>query len=426
MNIVSTRRRCVLSVVLCAVSLVATAQGGWQANPEVVRRTAQQQPKFNYEETRVGSYRLPDPLAGRGGTVRSRNDWPARRAEIVELFREHVYGRSPGRPERLRFDVVEENARALSGAATLKRIGVISTQDDRDHRFELTLFLPNARRDPAPVFLLLNNRPASNTDPTRQEKSGFWPVEDLIARGYGIAALQVSELAADDKDRFRDGVIRLFEGTASGPRARDAWGALAAWAWGASRAMDYFATDARVDAAHVAVVGHSRGGKAALWAGAEDERFAMVVSNESGEGGAALSRREFGETVARITETFPHWFAQNYASYAGRVAALPVDQHMLVALSAPRAIYVASADEDLWSDPRGEFLAQVHASPVFALWGDPPIRIDQMPPLDQPLIVGRRGYHVRRGTHNLLPYDWARFADLADTVWHKQGTGLQP
>ena len=419
MSIFSTRDRWVLAAVLLAAPLAVIAQGGWQANAEVVRRTAQQQPKFNYEETRVGSYTLPDPLAGRAGTVRSRNDWTARRAEILELFREHVYGRSPGRPERLRFDVVEENARALSGAATLKRIGVISTQDDRDYRFELTLFLPNARRDPAPVFLLLNNRPASNTDPTRQEKSGFWPVEDLIARGYGIAALQVSELAPDDKDRFRDGVIRLFEGTASGPRARNGWGALAAWAWGASRAMDYFATDARVDAAHVAVVGHSRGGKAALWAGAEDERFAMVVSNESGEGGAALSRREFGETVARITETFPHWFAQNYASYAGRVEALPVDQHMLVALAAPRAIYVASADEDLWSDPRGEFLAQVHASPVFALWGDPPIRTDQMPPLDHPLIVGRRAYHVRRGTHNLLPYDWARFADLADTVWHK-------
>jgi hypothetical protein len=419
MSIFSTRDRWVLAAVLLAAPLAVIAQGGWQANAEVVRRTAQQQPKFNYEETRVGSYTLPDPLAGRAGTVRSRNDWTPRRAEILELFREHVYGRSPGRPERLRFDVVEENARALSGAATLKRIGVISTQDDRDYRFELTLFLPNARRDPAPVFLLLNNRPASNTDPTRQEKSGFWPVEDLIARGYGIAALQVSELAPDDKDRFRDGVIRLFEGTASGPRARNGWGALAAWAWGASRAMDYFATDARVDAAHVAVVGHSRGGKAALWAGAEDERFAMVVSNESGEGGAALSRREFGETVARITETFPHWFAQNYASYAGRVEALPVDQHMLVALAAPRAIYVASADEDLWSDPRGEFLAQVHASPVFALWGDPPIRTDQMPPLDHPLIVGRRAYHVRRGTHNLLPYDWARFADLADTVWHK-------
>jgi pimeloyl-ACP methyl ester carboxylesterase len=183
--------------------------------------------------------------------------------------------------------------------------------------------------------------------------------------------------------------------------------------------MDYFATDARIDPARVAVVGHSRGGKAALWAGAEDERFSMVVSNESGEGGAALSRRQFGETLARITEVFPHWFVPKYASYANRVEALPVDQHMLLALAAPRAIYVASADEDLWSDPRGEFLSQVQASPVFALWGEPIIRADQMPALDQPLVAGRRGYHVRRGGHNLLPFDWARFADFADKVWRR-------
>ena len=413
------RRYWAAALALAGCPLVPGAQGGWQANDEVVRRTAQQQPKFNYEEARVGNYALPNPLAGRAGVVRTPADWPARRAEILESFREHVYGRSPGSPERLRFDVVEENRQALSGAATMKQVAVISTQNDRDHRFVLTLFLPNKGGGPSPVFLLLNNRPASNTDPTRQVKSGFWPVEDMIARGFGIAALQVADLAPDDRDRFRDGVIRLFETTASGPRPSSAWGALAAWAWGASRAMDYFATEPRIDAAHVAVVGHSRGGKAALWAGAEDERFALVVSNDSGEGGAALSRRNYGETLARITEAFPHWFARNYSSFANRIDALPVDQHMLVALAAPRAIYVASADEDLWADPRGEFLAQVHASPVFALWGDPPIREDQMPPLDQPLVVGRRAYHVRRGSHNLLPFDWTRFAEFARTVWQK-------
>jgi hypothetical protein len=408
-----------IAILTAIAGTIAFAQGGrWQANPEVVRRTTEQQPKFNYEESRVGSYTLPDPLVTSGGPVRSRDAWPPRRREILELFREHVYGRSPGPPERIRFDTIEEDLHALAGAATLRRIAIISSHDDREHRFELTLFLPNNRR-PAPVFLLLNNRPASNTDPTRREKSGFWPAEELIARGYGIAALQVGELAPDDKDRFRDGVIRFFEGTASGPRPRNAWGALAAWGWGASRAMDYFATEPRIDTAHVAVVGHSRGGKAALWAGAEDERFALIVSNESGEGGAALSRRVYGETLARITESFPHWFAQNYASYAGRVADLPVDQHMLISLIAPRAVYVASADEDLWSDPRGEFLALAAASPVFALWGDPAIRPDQMPPLEHPLVAGRRAYHVRRGTHNLLPYDWARFADFADARWRK-------
>ena len=165
----------------------------------------------------------------------------------------------------------------------------------------------------------------------------------------------------------------MFEGRATRGR-RHAWGALAAWGWGASRAMDYFETDARVDAARVALVGHSRGGKAALWAGAEDERFALVVSNESGEGGAALSAAEFRRDVARINDAFPHWFAGTYKALNGRAAdALPVDQHMLLALIAPRALYVASADEDLWSDPRGEFLSLAAASPAFALWGDPPI-----------------------------------------------------
>ena len=387
---------------------------GWRANPEIVQQTSARQPGFNYDEARVSAYTLPDPLAGRTGTVQSVDAWRTRRTEILELFREHVYGRSPGTPAKLRFDVVEDNPRALDGAAALRRIAVISEQSGREHRFELIVFLPNARAGPAPVFLLLNNRPPTNTDPTRKEKSGFWPVEEIIARGFGIAALQVSDLAPDDHDRFLDGAIKLFDGNARGTRAANAWGALAAWAWGAARAMDYFETEPRVDARRVALVGHSRGGKAALWAGAEDERFALVISNESGEGGAALSRRPFGETVTRITQSFPHWFAGNYKSFGGREDALPIDQHMLLALVAPRALYVASADADLWSDPRGEFLSLVHASPVYALWGERPLRADEMPPLDRPLVVGSRGYHVRTGVHNLTPFDWRCFAEFAD------------
>jgi hypothetical protein len=397
----------------------APASGqGWQANPELVKQLSAKQPAINYDEAKVGRYELPDPLrTASGSIVRSVSEWPARRREIHELFREHVYGRSPGAPERLRFDVIEENASTMDGAATLKRIAAVSTQGGREHRFELTLFLPNAVKGGAPLFLLLNNRPATNTDPARREKSGFWPAEQVIARGFGIAALQVGELAPDDKGRFRDGVIELFEGTVEGPRPANAWGALAAWAWGASRAMDYFVSDPRIDAKRVAVVGHSRGGKAALWAGAEDERFAMVVSNESGEGGAALSRRNYGETLARITEVFPHWFARNYTGFAGRETALPIDQHMLLALIAPRMLYVGSADQDLWADPRGEFESLAASSPVFALWGDPPIAAAAMPPLEKPLISGRRGYHVRQGTHNLTPYDWERFVDFAGSRW---------
>ena len=413
--------RTLTTVIACLTAVgLAARQDGWQARADLVQQlTAKAQPGINYDEVRVGSYSVPDVLKTKSGNVvRSTSAWRARRAEILELFRENVYGRSPGKPERLRFDVLEHKTEVMNGSATLKRIAIVSSQSGREHRFELTLFLPSARKGGVPVFLLLNNRPAANTDPTRKEKSGFWPAERLIERGYGIAALQVGDLAPDDKAHFRDGVIKVFEGTAEGERPANAWAALAAWAWGASRAMDYLVTDPAVDKSKVVVVGHSRGGKAALWAGAEDERFAMVVSNESGEGGAALSRRNYGETVARITETFPHWFARNYTGFAGHEASLPVDQHMLLSLIAPRLLYVASADEDLWSDPRGEFTSLALSSPVFSLWGDPPIAVSAMPALQTPLSIGRRGYHIRLGSHNLTPYDWERFVDFAESLWN--------
>jgi hypothetical protein len=401
---------------LLSLPVAVLAQGsGWRADPDLVARLSARRADVNYDEARVGSYTLPDVLAGSNGRVTTPAQWASRRDEILGLFRDTVYGRSPGRPEHLDFSLIEDDPKAMDGAATLRRIAIASRQGPRSHRFELTLFLPN-RPGRAPVFLFINNRPASLTDPTRTEKSGFWPAEQVIARGYGIAAFQYGDLAPDDKDRFRTGVMTLFDGTADGQPAYT-WGALAAWGWGASRAMDYFLTDAKVDAARVALVGHSRGGKAALWAGAEDPRFAMVVSNESGEGGAALSRRNYGETIERINTQFPHWFTANYKNFNGRADKLPVDQHMLLTLVAPRALYVASAGDDLWADPRGEFLSLAASSPVFALWGDPPIGPDAMPPIDTPLVRGRRGYHVRTGEHDLTLYDWDRFVDFADRTW---------
>src|SRR5690606_30080511 len=200
-------------------------------------------------------------------------------------------------------------------------------------------------------------------------------------------------------------------------RPDDACAALAAWGWGASRCMDYFETDGDVEAKQVAVLGHSRGGKAALWTGAEDERFALVISNNSGCGGAALSRRRFGETVERINANFPHWFCDAFKSYDDREDDLPFDQHMLVALIAPRAVCIASADEDLWADPRGEFLSLAHASPVYSLWDHQAVAADAMPALDHPLVAGPRAYHIRSGGHNLTPQDWGWYMDFADRLW---------
>jgi hypothetical protein len=413
---------CLALLTSVATVAVASAQRGWTANPEVVRKTssASGQAEFNYEESRVGTMQLPDPLRTGGSHVATVAEWRERRGVILDLFREHVYGRRPGAPDLLRFEVVEQDPAAMGGAATLKRVAVISEHQRRQHRFELVLLLPNAGTGAVPAFLLLNNRAVSNTDPTRTERSPFWPAEEMIARGYGIAALQVGDLAPDNSKEFTSGVIQLFEGKSSESRASNAWGALAAWSWGASRALDYFETDPQVDTTRVAIVGHSRGGKAALWAGAEDERFALVVSNDSGEGGAALARRNFGETTARINTAFPHWFTGNFKRFNGRETDMPVDQHMLLGLIAPRALYVASADEDLWADPRGEFLALAYSSPVFGLFGEQEIAPDAMPPIDTPLVVGRRGYHIRTGGHDLTKYDWDQFATLADRLgWNR-------
>jgi hypothetical protein len=401
---------------------VAASAESWRAKPEVVEALRKRKPDVIYEESKVPAYTLPDPLvAGDGSRITTPEAWSARRAELLELFRHHMYGQRLPDPEKLRFETLELEPRALDGKATLKRIAIISTFGEREHRFELKVFLPNFGKKPSPVFLLINNRSsAENIDTTRKLKSPFWPVEEMIARGYGIAAFQNTELAPDDAKTFRDGIIGVVEGDLS-ERPGDAPTALGAWAWGASRALDYFETDPQVDAKHVAVLGHSRGGKTALLAGAEDPRFAMVISNNSGACGAAISRRRYGETI-KMTHRNAHWFCDNFRTFHDKEETLPFDQHMLIALSAPRPVYVASADEDLWADPLGEFLGLVHASPVFALWGNSVISPDAMPALDTPVRVGVLGYHVRTGKHNLMLYDWMRYADHADTTWKLSGS----
>ena len=399
------------------VAHIGSAAERFVPDPALAEKFGKRRPGTIYDEAKLPAYVLPDALRmSDGSVVKSPQQWRARRAEILEMFRGQMYGRSPGRPQELRFELLEEDPKAMEGAATLKRVAIHSRQGNKTHQFELILFLPNAVKEPAGVFLQINNRGRRENDPTRQHQSDFWPAEQVIARGWGIAAFQNSQLAPDDAKTFREGVMRLFEDDSTGPRPSDAWGALAAWAWGASRAMDYLETDPHVDKHRVAVLGHSRGGKTALWAAAEDERFFLAVSNASGCGGAALSKRRWGETVKILNDVRPHWFCDNFKQYNGREDDLPFDQQMLIGLIAPRAVYVASGSEDLPADPRGEFLSLAHASPVYALWGHDPIAPDAMPPLDVPLISGPRGYHIHTGPHALTLADWRHFTDFAERL----------
>lgn len=368
------------------------------------------------------AYTLPDPLTALDGKkITTAEQWQkVRRPEVLELFRKYVYGRVPATPYEKSFKVVNQDPKAMDGAATLKQIEITIAAGGKSRVIHLSLFVPNRATKPVPAFLLICNRGPENIDPTRKEKSEFWPAEEAIARGYAVAAFLNADVDPDKKDGYKDGIRAMLDG---GSRPPDAWGTIAAWAWGASRCLDYLETDKDIARDKVAVIGHSRGGKTALWAGAEDERFAIACSNDSGNTGAALSRRQMKgkETVAIINKGFPHWFNENYKTYGGRESELPVDQHMLISLIAPRAVCVASASLDLWADPRGEFLSTVQAGRVYGLFGKAGLgKAPEMPAIGEAIHGDGAHYHLRDGKHNLTLIDWNFYMDFADKVFKRK------
>lgn len=403
----------------------------------------------NYDESKVGSLPLPDPLVmADGSKVSDAAGWARRRAELLKLFENEVYGKTPGgKPEAMRFKITERSESALGGKATRKQIDIILSDKPEIPVIHVLLYIPNDRKGPAPGFVALNftgnhtttsdpavpvstswMRPARDkgksvvnnraTEEGRGAASGRWAFEEVVARGFASATAYYGDIDPDFDDGFQNGVHPLFYKPGQTKPAADEWGSIGAWAWGMSRMLDYLETDSDIDAKHVVATGHSRLGKTALWCGAQDTRFAAVISNCSGAGGAALSKRIYGETVAHLNTSFPHWFNGNFKKYDNNEAALPIDQHQLIALIAPRPVLVNSAVEDTWADPKGEFLSVHHAGPVFKLLGLTSPPTDLWPGVHQ-LINTRAGYHMRPGKHDVLPEDWQTYIHWVNAQWKK-------
>jgi len=399
--------------------------------------------QVNYDESKVGAYTLPDPLVlANGRPVKDAATWKnLRRPEILHFFETQVFGRTPGKPKIQTFEVTSTDPQALGGVAVRKLVTI--RFGPQAPPLYVLMYLPpkHAGRVPAFVGLNFNGNHSIQNDPAVPLSSQWfrdfkgvvnhratgehrgvevtrWPVPLIVGRGYAVVTAYYGDLDPDFDDGFQNGVQPLFYKPGQTRPAADEWGAIGAWAWGLSRIMDYLVTDPDVDPRRVAVLGHSRLGKTALWAGAQDQRFAMVISNDSGEGGAALARRNFGEDIAHLNQAFPHWFCANYRQYSGAPEKLPVDAHELIALVAPRPVYVASAQEDLWADPKGEFLAAQAASPVYRLLGTDGLAATQMPPIHQP-VMSTIGYHIRVGKHDVTEYDWKCWLDFADKHMQK-------
>lgn len=366
---------------------------------------------------------LPDPLAGVDGRrVREADEWNAwRRAELLDLFRANVYGREP-KPDAVSLRATARTETAGAGGMRRRKVDLLLSGPVGTLTVPVEMYLPADGARTYPAMLLLNNRGPQIIGDGRRFHP-FWPADHLVSRGYAAVVVDLCDIAPDADSGFTSGVHGIVapEHGDGSTRPDDAWATIAGWAWGAGRVLDYLVGDRDVDESRVAVVGHSRGGKAALWAAALDERFAMAVSNDSGCTGAAVSRGNTGERIADINRVFPHWFATAYHCFADRADQLPVDQHELLALIAPRLLYVASAADDAWADPASELRALLGAQPVYRLFGQNPLfegwseRENGLGRVDQPTHDRVIGHHRRSGGHDLTRHDWSCFLDFADS-----------
>jgi hypothetical protein len=430
-----TQFHCVLPVFLCAsllavFSAVAVDSPG-ATNAPLPRADANGNPLrraptghvSNYDESKVGNYTLPDLLVlANGQPVRDAQTWfNVRRPELLKLYDTDIFGRVPASAPKATFKVVETDTNALGGMAVRKLVLIQFGDKPDGPAVQLHIYLPAKATRPVPVLLQIvfsANLPASNAVPPgpggRPMSGETGPLTNILARGYGYATFRYTEVQPDSSNTFQSGVISLALAPGQAKPAPDEWGTISAWAWGASRALDYLETDPAVDAKRVALIGHSRLGKTVLLAGARDPRFALIFSSCGGEMGSALARRDYGETIDDMASNFPWQFAGNFQKYAGHWNNMPVDTHMIIALNAPHPVFITGGTGDQWADPRGEFLGEVAAGPVYRLAGLKDLGTTNFPPVDTPIITGGLGFNYHTGPHAIMPSDWNAFLEFAD------------
>ena len=395
---------------------------GSDANGNPLRRALKTGHISNYDENKVAPYTLPDPLVMVSGTrVTGATMWNRqRRPEMLRLYAQHIYGRVPTNVPKIAWEVSETDAHARDGAALLKRVvGHVGSKPDGP-QIRVSVYTPAQATKKVPIILLLNfgGGPARAGGPPAAAGRGNAATgeppnaAEILARGWGYATVGYNDIQPDRADAWMEGVIGQALQPGQTKPAADEWGTISAWAWGASRIADYLQSDRNVDGSRIALYGFSRLGKTVLWAAAQDERFKAVFSGCAGEMGSALARRDWGETVDDMAQNFPWQFSESFQQWPGRWSEMPVDAHMLISLSAPRPVFVTGGTGDQWSDPKGEFLGQVAAGPVYRLLGARDLGTTTYPAPDTPVISGDLGFNLHTGPHTATPAEWATFVDF--------------
>lgn len=395
----------------------------------------------NYDESKVPAFVIPDVLKCEDGEcVETVRQWEKkRRPELLRMFSEQEYGVTPQHTGiKVKYELIASNPEAMGGLATQKQVlFTFKGKNGKSHQALLLLYIPNSAKGRVPVIVSYNfhgnqtttleddvifspskelMKSAGSENWVRGEQASRWSYELALKRGYAVATMNYHDIYPDSPDLRQYGISPLLPDYEKDSRKENEWGAIGIWAWGYSRMADYLEKEKRIDKNRMVVLGHSRLGKTALWAGVQDKRFKVVISNNSGCGGAALAKRVFGENIARITANFPHWFCPAFNVYSENEAALPFDQHELLALVAPRHVYVASAEDDQWADPKGEYLSAYYTGPVYRLYGMQGLPSDEPPAVHQPQHFDV-GYHIRTGKHDVTEYDWQCYLDFCDKIF---------